>query len=229
MKLDLRNKLDSAMVKGELQDYLAETESGKRWLYEMYSLTRQKSYLHHFLELALADIQVPVSYYRTGDLWRCIVMSIEYLREVFKIKIPVEVVQDITKKEPHGPNFTSDFVYSFAFDDYCELLCSEIVVHSRFVNSSGEYLSQPDLIGILAHEVWHAHQIDRAIEFLQRENGIINLETLDPTDFANRGALYYLSNVVLYVSDSGDAAHRYQISEAEAIYLQDQIKSYLIG
>ena len=91
MKLDLWAALDATVVNEELDDYLTNTESGGRWSKALYFLTQEnKRYVQPFLERALTDIEIPKSYYRADDWWKCAVMSSAYCEEEGRVvlKLP---------------------------------------------------------------------------------------------------------------------------------------------
>ena len=225
MKLDLWAPLDAAVVNEELDDYLTNTESGGRWSKALYFLTQEnKCYVQPFLERALTDIEILKSYYWVDDWWRCAVMSVEYFREAFQIEIPIELIRDTGDMASRF-----DASYIFAFDVSYNMLCSEIVINHHLNYVSDTYLSPRDLIGMLAHETWHAHQVNQAMKFLRRENGIIDFEAINPADFANRGAIYALSNIVMYVNNGMGGVYRCQMAEAEAIYIQCQVNAHLVS
>lgn len=226
MKLDLKIALDVTKVNEILDIYLTTTEIGKRWSQELCFLTNDKKrYLQPFLERALADVKTLESYYHADDWWKCAVMSVEYFREAFKIENPVEVMRG-SIDEVNG----YDITYGFVFDANYSIQCSEIMIGRHLNVGSDRYLSSQKLIGAVAHEAWHAHQIDRALKFLQRENGMIDFDAIDPTSFDARGAIYVLSNIVMYTDDTtSHSLYGNQIAEAEAIYIQHQVKSHLVS
>lgn len=224
MKLDLKIALDVTKVNEILGIYLTTTEVGKRWSQELCFLTNDKKrYLQPFLERALADVKTLESYYQADDWWKCAVMSVEYFRDAFKVENPVEVIRN-------GINVVNgcDISYGFAFDANYSIQCSEIMIERHLNVGSDRYLSSQALIGAVAHEAWHAHQIDRALKFLQRENGMIDFDAIDPTSLDARGAIYVLSNIVMYEDATVNRVlYCNQIAEAEAIYIQRQVKSHL--
>lgn len=223
MKLEVTITLDVAKVNEILGIYLTTTEVGKHWSHELCFLTNDKKrYLQPFLERALADVKTLESYYQADDWWKCAVMSVEYFREAFKIENPVEIIRD-------GINVVNgDISYGFVFDANYSIQCSEIMIERHLNVGSDRFLSSQELIGAVAHEAWHAHQIDRALKFLQRENGMIDFDAIDPTSLDARGAIYVLSNIVMYEDATVNRVlYCNQIAEAEAIYIQRQVESHL--
>lgn len=78
MKIDLTTKVDKSTL-ARLEDYLDNTETGIRWLTQLYYFPSKKvAYLQPFLEQALAGIQAHVSHYRSDDWWECAVMSVDF-------------------------------------------------------------------------------------------------------------------------------------------------------
>lgn len=221
MKLNLTTEIDAE----KLDAYLTYTENGKRWSRELYFLTREKkSYLQPFLERALVDIQVPADYYQEDDWWQCAMMSVEYFREVFEIENPVEVLRDLNGEACNG-----DMGYAFRFDRDGKIYQSEILIYNSFLVESPPLVHE--LIGLLAHESWHAHQVDRVISFIKEEGDVIDLEAINPADSANRGAIYILSNIAMYEGDMvrRNALYRNQIAEAEAKFIQSEVSSGLVS
>lgn len=133
---------------------------------------------------------------------------------------------DAQDSDMHG-----DIVYTYA---YCntkhecnfQLITSEIGVKPMLIHFPDGVPSLPSIIGAIGHEVWHAHQAERAFSFLKRHGGVLDLSEIDPSDFKNRGALYVLSNQLLY---SQVLRYRHQLCEIESIYIEGEIAKSLVG
>lgn len=224
MIIDFTTDIDVNKVRDKLDDYLTYTENGERWAKQLYfTKAREMFYLEPFLERALEDICVPVSSYDIDDWWTCAVISVDYFREAFCIEEPVEVVRAIDNR------MIDSLGYCFGFDYELRLFCSEIVIADSMQQFHKGIPPVQNLVGGMAHECWHAHQINWTLNFLRREQGILNLEEIDPTDPANRGALYALGNTPLLhdTPTNYDVRYRVQMFEAEACHMQHQICLHL--
>lgn len=218
MKLDLKNLTGEQLAEFKRRAFDAEIEIGDNWWSQLYGIQGNEGYVSHFLEQALSELNVVTATYSPNDWWRCACISVEYFRKKFEVTLPIKIARGDTSGNSYAWNVDDDF----------EVDASEIVL-GTFPGCLNGIPPVEVLIAMIAHEVWHAHQVEKYCGFLKSTQGILNLDEIDPDDVKNRGAIYVLGNYVLYEEPvPGDfVAYSMQIVEAEAYYIQGQIISTL--
>ena len=228
MRIDLSREITMQFL-DELDDFLAMTRLGETWSEKLYGLRDARRYVRPFLEQTLGDVQMFHDIAPDSDWWECAIESVEYFREKFRVTCPIELVRD-------APSCHDRNVGNLAYACCYEVTGTEPVIYSSEIavqNLSAFVNNTPpinQLIGGIAHEVWHAYQHQLARNFLCMTDNVVDLEQIDPTDDKNRGAIYALSNMILYRQPCcrNDSLYRFQICEAEAYYIQDKITAVLM-
>lgn len=226
MVIDFKKREDVDKIAEKARDYFRNSPNGMRWTEQLYAIFDVKTaYLSPFLKKALKDIWMLADYYRPDDWWKCVVKSVDYFREKFEVASPLEVLR-VNSEKTCGFDVHCDVIFSY---DFKEMQPPEIVMERNLINYPDDNPPMANLVSNFAHEVWHAHQLERVMEFMQRHDSVLDFDKIDPTDAVNRGVIYLLSNLILYERDfiNRSVCYRDQVCEAEAIYIQRQIETCL--
>lgn len=231
MRLDYAKNIISVNELAELAEFLQAEEVGKKWLRRLFVCSGNTEYIRPFLSRALPEVHNLITADYEENWWRCACESIELFRTIFEVSTAVELLRVTAAELKETVKFVyplrNCIVYEFGVNQAKELVQSEVLVGP--LDFPNGIPSPEQLIGAIAHEVWHAHQVEKAYAFLRQNHCVLDFERADPLSVTGRGAVYALANILLDdipIEKAGPSA--LPVHEAEAHYIQQKVVEVLV-